>query len=144
MNYEYYMNFALKEAKKAYVKDDVPVGCIIVKNNKIIAKAYNKKNSKKISLYHAEILAIIKACKYLNTFILDNCTMYVTLKPCEMCMNAIAESRIKNVKYLISSKYEKNLKSNYDYIVCDLCDDNQFVEDYKIMLSNFFRNIRGK
>ena len=140
----YYFNLAIKEAKKALKSNNVPIGCIIVYKNKIIAKAYNKKNSKKISLYHAEILAIIKACKYLNTFILDNCTMYVTLKPCEMCMNAIDESRIKNVKYLISSKYEKHLKSNYDYIVCDLCDDNQFVGDYKIMLSNFFRNIRGK
>ena len=140
----YYFNLAIKEEKKALKSNNVPIGCIIVYKNKIIATAYNKKNSKKISLYHAEILAIIKACRYLNTFILDNCTMYVTLKPCEMCMNAIAESRIKNVKYLISSKYEKNLKSNYDYIVCDLCDDNQFVEDYKIMLSNFFRNIRGK
>ena len=90
----YYFNLAIKEAKKALKSNNVPIGCVIVYKNKIIAKAYNKKNSKKISLYHAEILAIIKACKYLNTFILDNCTMYVTLKPCEMCMNAIAESRI--------------------------------------------------
>ncbi len=140
---KYYFDLAIKEARKASKTNNVPVGCIIVFKNKVIAKAYNKKNNKNISIYHAEILAIIKACKYLKTFILEECTMYVTLEPCEMCMNAIAESRIRNIKYLISSKYENNLKSNYDRINCRKYDDNEFANKYKNILSEFFSNIRS-
>lgn len=99
MNYEYYMNIALKEAKKAYIKDDVPVGCIIVKNNKVIAKAYNKKENKNVAIYHAEIIAIEKACKKLKTWHLENCVLYTTLEPCLMCCGAIHQSRIKKVIY---------------------------------------------
>lgn len=139
----YYFNLALKEAKKALKTNNVPVGCVIVFRNRVIAKAYNKKNSKNISVYHAEMLAIVKACKCLKTFILNECTMYVTLEPCEMCMNAIAESRIRNVNYLISSKYEVNLKSNYDRISCKQFDDNEFTDKYNKILSEFFSNIRG-
>ena len=140
----YYFLQALKEANKAFKTDNVPVGCVIIYKNKIIAKSYNKKNCKKISIYHAEMLAIIKACKYLNTFILDECIMYVTLKPCEMCMNAIAESRIKNVKYLIPSHYDNNLKKNYSYIKCRTYNNNKYIQIYKNMLSSFFKNIRNK
>lgn len=99
MNYEYYMNLALKEAKKAYIKDDVPVGCIIVKNDKIIAKAYNKKENKNIATYHAEIIAIEKACKKLKTWHLEDCVLYTTLEPCMMCCGAIQQSRIKKIIY---------------------------------------------
>ena len=140
---KYYFNLALKEAKRAAKSNNVPIGCVIVFNNRVIAKAYNKKNSKNVSIYHAEILAMIKACRFLNTFILEDCTMYVTLEPCKMCMNAIAESRIRNVNYLISSKYEINLKSNYDRISCKQFDDNEFADKYKKILSEFFSNIRG-
>ncbi len=94
-----YMNIALKEAYKAYKLNEVPIGCIIVKNNKIIAKAYNQKTLKNIATYHAEILAINKACKKLNTWYLDNCTMYTTVEPCLMCTGAIIQSRISKVVY---------------------------------------------
>lgn len=139
---EYYFNLTLKEAKKAARSNNVPIGCVIVFKNKVIAKAYNKKNSKNVSIYHAEILAIIKACRFLNTFILEDCTMYVTLEPCKMCMNAIAESRIRNVKYLISSRYENNLKSNYDRINYKQYSNCECINEYRNMLSDFFKNVR--
>ncbi len=140
---KYYFNLALKEAKRAAKSNNVPIGCVIVFNNRVIAKAYNKKNSKNVSIYHAEILAMIKACRFLNTFILEDCTMYVTLEPCKMCMNAMAESRIRNVKYLISSRYGNNLKSNYDRIKCKQYYNNEYIDEYSDMLSKFFKNVRS-
>ena len=98
-NDEYYMSLTLKEAKKAYKKEDVPVGCIIVMENKIISKAFNKKELTGIATYHAEVLAINKACKKLQTWHLENCTLYTTLEPCLMCTGAIIQSRIKKVVY---------------------------------------------
>lgn len=92
-----YMKLALKEAKKAYFKNEVPVGAIIVKDNKVISKAHNLRETKNSSLAHAEIIAIQKACKKLNSWRLDNCIMYVTLEPCMMCSGAIVQSRIKHV-----------------------------------------------
>ena len=101
-----YMIEAIKQAKIAQNKGNIPVGAVIVMNNKIISKAYNKKNSKKVSIYHAEILAIIKACKKLKSWRLNECDLYVTLEPCNMCLSAIGESRIKNVYYLLKSNYK--------------------------------------
>ena len=98
-NEEYYMRIALKEAKKALKKDEVPIGCIIVKDNQIISKAYNKKEINQIATYHAEILAINKACKKLKTWHLEDCTLYTTVEPCLMCSGAIIQSRIKKVVY---------------------------------------------
>ena len=102
---DYYMNIAINEAKKAQKRGNVPIGAVIVKNNRIISKAYNTKNSKNIAIDHAEILAIKKACKKLKSWRLNDCTIYVTLEPCPMCMGAIVESRISNVVYLTSSNY---------------------------------------
>ena len=102
---EYYMNIALKEAKFAYKKDDVPVGAIIVKDNKIISKGYNTKNIKKCAINHAEINAIEKACKKLHSWHLDDCTLYVTMEPCLMCCGAIIQARIGRVVY--GTKCEK-------------------------------------
>ena len=97
----YYMNIALKEAYKAYKNDEIPVGAVIIDNNsgKIISKGYNKKEKKNISIFHAEIDAIIKASKKLNNWRLNNCTLYVTLYPCKMCLSVIEESKIKRVVY---------------------------------------------
>lgn len=134
-----YMKVAIELSLKARDEGNVPVGCVIVKNNKIIAKAYNKKNSSKISVYHAEIIAIIEACRKLNNWYLEDCEMYVTLKPCDMCTAAIAESRIKKVYYLLDSDYENNLKSNISYIEFEKFDDNF---DYKRIIGNFFKLIR--
>lgn len=94
---EKYMKEALKQAKKAYDKDEVPVGAIIVKDNKIIARAYNLKEIKKDTTKHAEIIAIQKASKKLGAWRLTNCEMYVTLEPCSMCAGAIIQSRIKKL-----------------------------------------------
>ena len=96
---EKYMRFALKEAHKAALIDEVPVGCIIVLNDKIIAKAHNKKETTNDPCGHAEIIAIRKACKKINNWRLENCEMYVTIEPCIMCSGAIIQSRIKKVFY---------------------------------------------
>ena len=105
MNKEYFMNEALKEAKKAYDKLEVPVGVVIVKDNKIIARAYNQKEMKNSPIKHAEIIAIEKACKKLSNWRLNDCEMYVTLEPCPMCAGAIVNSRIKKV--YVGARQEK-------------------------------------
>lgn len=94
---EKFMKEALKEAKKAYEKLEVPVGCVIVKDGKIIARAHNLKETKADTTKHAEILAIQKASKKLNSWRLLDCEMYVTLEPCSMCAGAIINSRIKKI-----------------------------------------------
>lgn len=114
MNDEKYMQEAIKLAKKAYNKNEVPVGSLIVKDNKIIATAYNKKESKKNSILHAEIIVINKACKKLKTWHLENCILYTTLEPCMMCTGAIEQSRIKKIVYGIENfncGYLNNLKN---------------------------------
>ncbi len=93
-----FMQEALKQAKKAYKKDEVPIGAVIVKNDKIIAKAYNKREHSSAT-YHAEILAINKACKKLKDFRLIGCDIYVTLEPCAMCMGAILNARIEHLYF---------------------------------------------
>ena len=94
---EEFMKEALKEAKKAYKKLEVPVGAVIVKDGKIIARAHNQKETKYDTTKHAEILAIQKASKKLKSWRLIDCEMYVTLEPCSMCAGAIINSRIKKV-----------------------------------------------
>ncbi|MEK7431614.1 MAG: nucleoside deaminase [Cyanobacteriota bacterium] len=94
-----YMSLAFEEAKKAYEKNEVPVGAIIVYKDTIIASAYNQKFEKKDTLAHAEIIAIQEAQIYLKTWRLNDCSLYVTLEPCPMCAGAIIQSRISNVFY---------------------------------------------
>ena len=96
---EKFMKEALKEAKKAYDKLEVPVGCVIVKDGKIIARAHNLKETKKDTTNHAEIIAIKKASKKLESWRLKGCDLYVTLEPCSMCAGAIINSRISNVYF---------------------------------------------
>lgn len=98
-NDNYFMKQALKEAQKAFLLNEVPVGCVIVYNDKIIARGYNKRENLESSLAHAEIMAIHKACKKLNSWRLEDCIMYITLEPCCMCSGAIIQSRIKKVIY---------------------------------------------
>lgn len=97
MNNEKWMKEAIKQAKKAAQKDEVPIGCVIVKDDQIIARAYNKREMKQCSTAHAEILAIEKACKKSGSWRLEDCDLYVTLEPCPMCSGAIIQSRIRNV-----------------------------------------------
>ena len=92
-----YMKEALRQAKKAYALGEVPIGCVIVYEDKIIARGYNRRNTDKISLAHAEITAINGASKNIGDWRLEDCTLYVTLEPCQMCAGAIVQSRITNV-----------------------------------------------
>ena len=94
-----YIELAYKEALKAIEEDEVPVGAVIVKDNKIIARAHNKKESTNNPLGHCEILAINKACKKLKTWRLNDCDIYVTLEPCTMCLGALIQARIRNIYY---------------------------------------------
>ena len=137
MNEQYYMNIALSLAKKAYRKNEVPIGAIIVKKNKIITKAYNKKESKHNSIYHAELIAINKACKKLKTWHLDDCVLYTTLEPCMMCSGAIEQSRIRKVVY-----GTKNY--NYGYIskLSTVESKNLNNDNCSNLLKNFFKSKR--
>lgn len=99
MKDDFYMDLAIKEAKKAYNKGEVPVGCIIVINDEIIVKAHNLRQTSINPLGHAEVNAITKACKKLKRRILDDATLYVTLEPCLMCSGLIIQTRIKKVVF---------------------------------------------
>jgi tRNA(adenine34) deaminase len=99
MNHKKYMKMALKEARKALKKNEVPIGAVIVRDNKVIAKAHNLREKNNLATSHAEILVIQKANKKLKSWRLDSCTLYVTIEPCPMCAGAIIQSRIKNVVY---------------------------------------------
>lgn len=106
---EEFMSIALEQAKLAYKKDEVPIGAVIVKDGKVIAKAYNKRQRKKSAIAHAEVLAIEKACKKIKDWRLNDYEMYVTLEPCPMCAGAIVNARIKKVYF---GAYEKTSKSD--------------------------------
>ncbi len=92
-----YMREAIRQAKKAYQNGDVPIGCVIVYEDKIIGRGYNRRNKDKTTLAHAEILAIKKASKFMGDWRLEECRMYVTLEPCQMCAGAILQARIPEV-----------------------------------------------
>jgi len=94
---EKYIEIALIEARKAYKKGEVPIGAVIVKDDKIIARAHNLRERRQNALYHAEILAIKRACRKLKSWRLIGCDMYVTLEPCPMCAGAIKDARISNL-----------------------------------------------
>lgn len=120
------MKLALKQAKKAYKEDEVPIGCVIVFNNEVIAKAHNKKEKKNCAINHAEIEAISRATKALNSWHLDGCEMYVTLEPCMMCTGAIINSRIKKVYYGTKDPKGGSLESNIKLI--DIKNLNHYPE----------------
>jgi len=115
----YYMNIALKEAEKAYKKGEVPIGAVIVKNDKIIAKGYNLKEKKKNATRHAEIIAIEKASRKLHNWRLIDCTIYVTMFPCPMCASAINQARISKLVYGTIPKY-----ANKEHVNKILSDKN--------------------
>ena len=95
MTDEKYMREALKQAKKAYLLGEVPIGCVIVYQDKIIGRGYNRRNTNKTTLAHAELAAINKASKNMGDWRLEDCTIYITLEPCQMCSGAIVQARIK-------------------------------------------------
>lgn len=96
-NQEKYMKEAIKQAKKAYKLGEVPIGCVIIYKGEIIGKGYNRRNIDKNTLSHAEIIAIKRASKKIGDWRLEECIMYITLEPCQMCSGAIVQSRIKEV-----------------------------------------------
>lgn len=132
---EKYMEIAYLEAKKAYKKMEVPVGAVIVKDNKVISKAHNLMETKNDCTKHAEIIAIKKASKKLKNWRLIDCDLYVTLEPCEMCKGAISLSRIKNV-YFSVKKEDKKAKDTCNYIFKN--DNNKCLE----LLKSFFNKLR--
>ena len=145
---EKYMKEALKQAKKAAAMDEVPIGCVIVHNDKIIARGYNKRNSMKTTLGHAEILAIKKASKYMGDWRLEECVMYVTLEPCPMCAGAIVQARVTRV--VIGSM---NAKAGCGGSILNFLEMQEFnhqaevergvlQEECSEMLSAFFRKLR--
>ena len=147
---EKFMNEALKEAKKAYEKLEVPVGCVIVKDGKIIARAHNQKETKTDTTRHAEILAIQKASKKLKSWRLSGCDMYVTLEPCSMCAGAIINARIRNV--FIGALDEKtgavgsvlNLFTDYKFNHEVLFEKGILYNECSGILKDFFKKLRNK
>ncbi len=145
-----YMKEALKEARKAYGKEEIPVGAIIVKDGKIIARAHNIKEGKKDTTKHAEIIAIQKASKKLNSWRLIDCEMYVTLEPCSMCAGALIQSRIKKV--YIGTMDEKtgacgsvlNLLEDYEFNHKVEIEIGVMKEECESILKEFFKMLRRK
>lgn len=141
---ENYMKQAIKEGNKALQMDEIPVGCVIVYKNEIIGKGFNKKEDKKNSLMHAEIIAINQACKKIGDWRLNECEMYVTLEPCLMCLGAIIESRIKKIYCgVINNKFhDLNSKISTAYQL-DI-EYNIMQSEISEQLSLFFKKIRNK
>ena len=145
---ERFMKEAIKQAKKAEALKEVPIGCVIVSEGKIIARGYNRRNTDKNTLSHAELNAIRKASRKLGDWRLEGCTMYVTLEPCQMCSGALVQSRIDEV--VIGAM---NPKAGCAGSVMNLLEAEGFNHKVKItkgvleeecsrMLSDFFRELR--
>lgn len=134
-----YMDIALKMAEKAAKNKEIPVGAIIVLNDKIIAKSYNKKEKNNKVIAHAEVNCILKASKKLRTWKLDNCEMYVTLKPCSMCETIIKQSRIKKVYYLLE---KDDSKKEFYKTEISLYEDEKLKNLYYSKLKFFFNSLR--
>lgn len=141
-----YMSIALKEAKKAYNIGDIPVGAVIVKNDKIIAKAYNKKNKMKDPTCHAEILAIKKACRKVGDFRLEGASIYITLEPCVMCYGAILSARIDNIYFGASdNKFSINeLKNHVQFNHQAKIEGGVMGKQCSELLSDFFKKLRSE
>ena len=149
-NEVYYMKEALKEAKKAFDKEEIPVGAIIVKDGKIIARAHNVKETKLDATSHAEILAIQKACKKIGAWRLLDCDMYVTLEPCSMCAGALINARIR--KLYIGTNDEKtgacgsklNLLEDYTFNHQVEIERGISQEECEKILKDFFKVLRKR
>ena len=147
---EKYMKAALTQAKKAYAIDEVPIGCVIVQNGRIIARGYNRRNTDHNTLAHAELSAIRKASRRTGDWRLEDCIMYVTLEPCQMCAGAIVQSRMQRI--VIATM---NTKAGCAGSVLNLLQMQEFnhqveitrgvlEEECSAMLSQFFRELREK
>lgn len=143
-----FMTAALKEAQKAFLEDEVPIGAVIVKDGKIIAKAHNLREKRNIATYHAEIIAIEKACKKLNGWRLDDCELYVTLEPCIMCAGAILNARIKKVYFGAKEPKGGACQSRFDLLSSGAlnwqteCIGGVMEEECSQIITDFFRKKR--
>ena len=136
-----YINILLNETKKSLLSNDVPVSALIVENNKIISKAHNSREKYQNVMKHAEIIALEKACKKKKTWHLDNCEIYVTMEPCLMCMNAISQSRIKRIYYILQNDTYKKIQSNMnEKLEINKIDIKN--NELNIILKNFFKDKR--
>ncbi len=133
----YFIEEAIKEAKKSLNTDDVPVGAIVVCNDEIIGYGHNTKEKQKMVTRHAEINALEMACKKKKDWYLNDCEMYVTLEPCQMCLYAIAQARIKKVYYCT----KKNPNELVKLPKLEKCTGTEIS---KKLLSDFFKRKRGK
>ncbi|HNZ50050.1 MAG TPA: tRNA adenosine(34) deaminase TadA [Bacilli bacterium] len=148
-NDEFFMRQAIKQAQKAYELLEVPVGCVLVKDNKIIASAYNKREHKQSSLAHAEMLAIAKASKKLHNWVLEDVTMYVTLEPCLMCTGAIFQSRLKRVVYgakepkfgVLGSLMDLSQETRFNHRI--EVSSGLFQDEISQMMKDFFKQLRS-
>ena len=131
------------------MQEEIPIGAIIVKDNKVIAQAHNKREKSQIATHHAEILAIEKACKKLNSWRLDDCEIYVTLEPCPMCAGAIMNARLKNVFFAVEDLenggqtrfkiFNNTLNHN-----CNCVHLKEFEDENKNLIQKFFKERRKK
>lgn len=145
-----FMKSALKEAEKSYDKEEIPVGAVIVKDGKIIARGHNLKETKNDTTNHAEIIAIRKASKKLKSWRLRGCTMYVTLEPCTMCAGALIQARLDKV--VIGTMDEKtgacgsvlNVLEDYKFNHKVEIEKGVMEKECKEILQKFFRELRGK
>ena len=146
---EKYMRQALNEARKAKEKGEVPIGAVIVKDDKIIARAHNLRETKMNSLKHAEIIAIDKACKKIGNFRLEECELYVTVEPCLMCAGAIVQSRIKKVHFgaqdekygaVVSACNAFDIKSNHKVEF----EQGVLKNECEIIVKDFFKELRAR
>ena len=143
-----FMKEALKEAKKAYLKNEVPIGCVIVYEGRIIARAHNQRVEKELTHAHAEMLAIEKANKKLGSWRLENCDIYVTLEPCTMCAGAIMQARMRKVSYALEDVKSGALggsfnayKQTFNHSV--IVERGLFESESKELIQSFFRNLRN-
>ena len=145
-----FMKFAHLQAKRALKNEEVPIGAVVVKDGNIIARGYNCREKSQNAIKHAEIIAIEKACKKLNSWRLDDCEIYVTLEPCPMCAGAIVNSRIKKLIYACKETTsndnlcEKILNSNRLNHHVQIQHDEKYQKEISQMLSQFFQTKRKK
>ena len=145
-----YMKEAIKQAKKALSLEETPIGCVIVHNGKIIARGYNRRNTDHTTLGHAEINAIRKASKKFNDWRLENCTMYITLEPCQMCAGAIVQARIPRV--VIGAMNKKAGCAGSILNILQMKEFNHFCnvtrgvleEECSTLMSGFFTDLRAR
>ena len=144
------MKIALAEADRARRKREIPIGAVIVKGGKVISRAHNLREQRKNALYHAEVLAVSRACRKLKSWRLTGCDMYVTLEPCAMCAGAVLQARISNLYFGAYDPKAGACGSIVDVLKADRLTHNVTVhagilaEECAGILKNFFKGLRGK